>query len=89
MAIRRTLVESTLMSVDDLAEAQADWWRRNRNREREWFRDRFGLDLEPRAEGALAVDPEDELTDIAFPVTGSTPRAEPLTRTTSATRSDR
>ncbi len=71
-AIRRTLVESPLMSVDDLEQAQADWWRRNRNREREWFRDRFGLDLELRAEGALAVDPEDELTDIVFPGKGAT-----------------
>jgi uncharacterized protein (TIGR02678 family) len=71
-AIRRTLVESPLMSVDDLDEAHADWWRRNRNREREWFRDRFGLDLELRAEGALAVDAEDELTDIMFPGKGAT-----------------
>jgi uncharacterized protein (TIGR02678 family) len=71
-AIRRTLVESPLMSVDDLDEAHADWWRRNRNREREWFRDRFGLDLELRAEGALAVDPQDELTDILFPGKGAT-----------------
>jgi len=71
-AIRRTLVESPLMSVDDLDEPQVDWWRRNRNREREWFRDRFGLDLELRAEGALAVDPEDELSDIVFPGKGAT-----------------
>jgi uncharacterized protein (TIGR02678 family) len=71
-AIRRTLVESPLLSVEDLDEAHADWWRRNRNREREWFRDRFGLDLELRAEGALAVDPEDELTDIVFPGKGAT-----------------
>lgn len=71
-AIRRRLVESSLLSVEDLDEEQAEWWRRNRNREREWFRDRFGLDLELRAEGALAVDPEDELTDIVFPGKGST-----------------
>ncbi|MEO5744128.1 MAG: DUF2398 family protein, partial [Terracoccus sp.] len=50
----------------------AEWWRRNRNREREWFSDRFGLDLELRAEGALAIDPEDELTDIVFPGKGAT-----------------
>jgi len=72
MAIRRTLVESPLLSVDDLDEEQGDWWRRNRNREREWFRDRFDLDLELRAEGALAVDPEDQLTDIVFPGKGAT-----------------
>ena len=72
MAIRRTLLESPLLSVADLDEEHADWWRRNRNREREWFRDRFDLDLELRAEGALAVDPEDELTDIVFPGKGAT-----------------
>jgi uncharacterized protein (TIGR02678 family) len=71
-AIRRTLVESPLMSIDDLDEEQTEWWRRNRNREREWFRDRFALDLELRAEGALAVDPQDELTDITFPGKGAT-----------------
>lgn len=71
-AIRRTLVESPLMSVDDLDDEQTEWWRRNRNREREWFRDRFALDLELRAEGALAVDPQDELTDINFPGKGAT-----------------
>ena len=72
IAIRRTLVESPLLSVDDLDEEQGDWWRRNRNREREWFRDRFELDLELRAEGALAVDPEDQLTDVVFPGKGAT-----------------
>lgn len=71
-AIRRTLVESPLLSVEDLDEAHADWWRRNRNRERDWFLDRFGLELELRAEGALAIDPEDELTDIVFPGKGAT-----------------
>lgn len=71
-AIRRTLIESPLLSVEDLDEAHADWWRRNRNRERDWFLDRFGLDLELRAQGALAIDPEDELTDIVFPGKGAT-----------------
>jgi len=72
VAIRRTLVESPVLSVDDLDEEQGEWWRRNRNREREWFRDRFALDLELRAEGALAVDPEDQLTDVVFPGKGAT-----------------
>jgi len=71
MAIRRTLLESPLLSVDDLEEEHGDWWRRNRNREREWFRDRFELDLELRAEGALAVDSADELTDVVFPGKGA------------------
>lgn len=72
VAVRRRLVESPVLSVTDLTEEQAEWWSRNRNRERDWFGDRFGLDLELRSEGALAVDPDDELTDLAFPGTGST-----------------
>lgn len=72
VAVRRRLVESPLLSVTDLSGEQAEWWSRNRNRESEWFRERLGLDLELRAEGALAVDPHDELTDVAFPGTGST-----------------
>lgn len=71
VAIRRKLVESPVLSVDELSEEYAEWWRRNRNREREWFRDRLGLELELRAEGAVAIDPDDELTDITFPGGGS------------------
>ena len=72
VAVRRRLVESPVLTGHDLTDEQADWWAKNRNRERDWFRDRFGLDLELRAEGALAVDTSDELTDVAFPGPGST-----------------
>jgi uncharacterized protein (TIGR02678 family) len=71
VAVRRRLAESPVLSAADLPEEYAEWWRRNRNREREWFRDRLGLELELRAEGAVAVDPEDELTDVRFPAVGS------------------
>ena len=71
VAIRRQLTESPVLSAAGLREEYAEWWRRNRNREREWFRDRFGLELELRAEGAMAVDPDDELTDVGFPGGGS------------------
>jgi len=71
VALRRRLVESPVLSVDELTGEQAEWWRRNRNREREWFADRFGLEVELRAEGAVAVDPDEELTDLAFPGGGS------------------
>ncbi|MDQ1250294.1 MAG: hypothetical protein QG597_4673, partial [Actinomycetota bacterium] len=47
------------------------WWRRNREREREWFNRHLGLDLELRAEGAVAIDPAGDLTDRAFPGAGS------------------
>jgi uncharacterized protein (TIGR02678 family) len=71
IAIRRLLVEQPVMSTADLTEEQRGWWTRNREREREWFRRHFGLELELRAEGALAVDPAGDLTDRPFPGTGS------------------
>jgi uncharacterized protein (TIGR02678 family) len=71
VAIRRRLVESPILSVDALTEEQAEWWRRGRNREREWFADRLGLQVELRAEGAVAIDPDGELTDVEFPAGGS------------------
>jgi len=74
VAVRRRLVEAPVLSTDELTDEQAEWWRRGRNREREWFRDRLGLDVELRAEGAVAVDPEGELTDVEFPGAGSARR---------------
>lgn len=71
VAVRRRLLESPVLSVTDLTDDQQEWWGKNRNREADWFRDRFGLELELRAEGAIAVDPQEELSDVAFPATGS------------------
>lgn len=71
VALRRRLTEQPILSADELSEEQRGWWRRNREREREWFRRSLGLDLELRAEGALAVDPTGELTDLTFPGSGS------------------
>jgi len=71
VAIRRLLVEQPVMSVADLTEEQHEWWKRNRHRERDWFRRCLGLELELRAEGAVAVDPKSELTDLEFPAGGS------------------
>jgi uncharacterized protein (TIGR02678 family) len=71
ITVRRHLVEQPVLSVEDLTDEQQGWWRRNREREREWFARWFGLELEIRAEGALALDPDGELTDLAFPGTGS------------------
>lgn len=72
VAVRRRLVESPVLTSDDLTAEQAEWWSRNRNRERAWFQERLGLELELRSEGSLAVDPQDDLTDIGFPGPGST-----------------
>lgn len=71
-AIRRRLLEAPVLTTAELPEEQAEWWRRNRNREREWLRDRFGLEVELRAEGAVGIDPDDELTDVVFPGRGAT-----------------
>lgn len=71
VAVRRRLAERPVMSVAELSQEQAEWWKRNRHREKEWFRTRFGLELELRREGAMAIDPEGELTDEAFPAGGS------------------
>lgn len=71
VAVRRRLLEQPVMSTADLTPDQVEWWGRNRHREAEWFRDRFGLELELRAEGAIAVDPDDDLSDVTFPGTGS------------------
>jgi uncharacterized protein (TIGR02678 family) len=71
VAVRRALLESPVLSTEDLTPDQAEWWSRNRRREAEWFREHVGLELELRAEGALAVDPDETLSDVAFPGTGS------------------
>ncbi len=71
VAVRRRLTEQPVLSTDDLTEEQRGWWRRNREREREWFRRYLGLELELRIEGAVAIDPGGELTDVAFPGPGS------------------
>lgn len=71
VAIRRRLVERPVMSTEDLTEEQREWWRRSRHGEREWFRHAFGLDLELRAEGAVAIDSAGELSDRVFPGSGS------------------
>lgn len=71
LAIRRRLAESPLLDVSELTEEHREWWVKSRSRERDWWEDALGLRLEIRAEGALAIDPEDELSDVTFPGSGS------------------
>lgn len=71
VAVRRRLLESPVMTTGALTEEQAEWWRRNRNREQERLGELFGVQLELRAEGALVIDPEDELSDVTFPGKGT------------------
>lgn len=72
VAVRRRLAEQPVMSVDDLTEPEREWWGKNRHRERDWFHRTLGLELELRAEGAVAIDADGELTDRPFPAGGST-----------------
>lgn len=71
VAVRRALVENPVLTEAELTEDQQQWWRRNRTRQVEWLQDHVGLDLELRAEGAIAIDPDETLSDEAFPGTGS------------------
>lgn len=74
VAVRRRLVESPVLSITDLDGDQAGWWQKNRNREQDRLRELFGLEVELRAEGAAAIDPDDDLSDIGFPGVGTTKR---------------
>lgn len=73
--VRRRLVETPVVYVDDLTDDERDWLRRNQRREQRIFEDLFGLDAEIRAEGVALLDPEGELSDIDFPGTGTVPWA--------------
>ncbi|WP_307868088.1 TIGR02678 family protein [Umezawaea beigongshangensis] len=66
-AVRRRLVETPLVLYADLPPEQADWLRRHQRRESVLLERCFGLRTESRAEGVLATDPEEYLTDVHFP----------------------
>ena len=69
--VRRLLVEEPAVLADDLDEESWAWLRQSQRREARTFSDLFGLELEIRAEGVAAIDPRDELTDVAFPRGGT------------------
>jgi uncharacterized protein (TIGR02678 family) len=73
-AVRRRLVESPLVLYADLPPEQADWLRRHQRRESVLLEKCFGLRTESRAEGVLATDPEEYLTDVHFPGTSTVAR---------------
>lgn len=75
IAIRRTLTESPILTTSELDPGHQDWWTKSRNKQVDWFERVLGLELELRAEGALAIDPDEELTDEAFPGTGTERRS--------------
>jgi len=66
-AVRRRLVEDPVVLHADLPAEQSEWLRRHQRRESALLETSFGLRTECRAEGVLAADPEDYLTDLHFP----------------------
>jgi len=69
--VRRLLVETPVVYLDDLTEEERDWLRRSQRREQRVLEDFAGLHAEIRAEGVALIDPEQELTDTQFPGTGT------------------
>ena len=69
--VRRLLIETPVVYVDDLTEEEHDWLRRSQRREQRILEDFAGLRAEIRAEGVALIDPERELSDTQFPGTGT------------------
>jgi uncharacterized protein (TIGR02678 family) len=69
--VRRLLVETPVVYLDDLTEEERDWLRRSQRREQRILEDFAGLDAEIRAEGVALIDPGQELSDVPFPGTGT------------------
>lgn len=73
--VRRRLVETPVVYLDDLAGAEREWLRTRQRRESQAFSELLGLEAEIRAEGIALVDPDDELTDLHLPGTGTVAQA--------------
>ncbi|OLT27894.1 TIGR02678 family protein [Actinomadura sp. CNU-125] len=73
--VRRMLVETPVVYLDGLTDAERDWLRTRQRREAQAFAELLGLEAEIRAEGVALVDPEDELTDLHLPGTGTVAQA--------------
>ncbi|MFI0219881.1 TIGR02678 family protein [Streptomyces lydicus] len=73
--VRRLLVETPVVYLDDLTDAERDWLRTRQRREAQAFSELLGLEAEIRAEGMVLVDPEEELSDLHLPGTGTIAQA--------------
>lgn len=74
--LRRRIIENPpLVRREDLTENERDALSRERNDVAQALSDAFGLKLEVRAEGVLAYDTEEEMTDVAFPGNGTARQA--------------
>lgn len=65
--VRRRLVENPVTHYTDLTDEEAAWLRRRARSEARLLERCFGLVTETRLEGVAVTDPEDYLTDLAFP----------------------
>ncbi|PNG21834.1 TIGR02678 family protein [Streptomyces cahuitamycinicus] len=73
--VRRRLVETPVVHLDDLTDTEREWLRTRQRREAQAFSELLGLEAEIRAEGIALVDAEDELTDLHLPGTGTVAQA--------------
>ncbi|WP_231155917.1 TIGR02678 family protein [Streptomyces sp. CNZ748] len=73
--VRRRLVETPVVHLDDLTDAEREWLRTRQRREAQAFSELLGLEAEIRAEGIALIDTDDELTDLRFPGTGTVAQA--------------
>jgi len=78
-AVRRRLVETPVLHLDQITAAERAWLRREQRRDERSFAEYVGLQAELRAEGAALLDPDDDLTDLQFPGTGTVAQAALLT----------
>ena len=73
-AVRRRLVEDPVVLYRDLPDEHAEWLLKHLANESRLMERFFGLVTESRAEGLVVTDPEDYLTDVAFPGPGTVAR---------------
>ena len=69
--MRALLLEEPAVYRSDLSEAEWTELRRRMGDEAGYFDEMFGMHIEARAEGLMAVDPTGRLTDVTFPPTGT------------------
>jgi uncharacterized protein (TIGR02678 family) len=73
--LRRKLVENPLVRREDLPESERDVLSRERRELTRMLDESFGLMVEARAEGVLAYDVDEELSDVRFPGSGTVAHA--------------
>jgi uncharacterized protein (TIGR02678 family) len=75
VSVRRRLVETPVVYLDDLSEVEWGWLRANQRREARTLSELLDLVAEVRAEGVALLDRRDELSDRRFPDAGTVAQA--------------